>query len=90
MAINIGLIDFFRLLRHTSKKLQKVELFPWEVVDIQENLIIDLRKMAEIEMTDIYGKDLQKEFDKKLWTALDMNIEKILRGEYKGQDTTVF
>ena len=90
MAINIGLIDIFRLLGQTSKRLQKVELFPWEIVDIQENVIKDLREMAEIKMTNEKGNDLEKQFDKKLWTALDMNIEKILRGEYKGQETTVF
>ena len=90
MAINIGLIDIFRLLGQTSKRLQKVELFPWEIVDIQENVIKDLRKMSEIKMTNEKGNDLEKQFDKKLWTALDMNIEKILRGEYKGQETTVF
>ena len=65
-------------------------MFPWEIEDIQENVIKDLRKMSEIKMTNEKGNDLEKQFDKKLWTALDMNIEKILRGEYKGQETTVF
>ena len=72
MMINIGLIDIFWLLEQTSKRLQKVELCPWEI------------------MTNVNGDVLEKQLDKKLWAALDMNVEKILSGEYKGQQTTVF
>ena len=60
-------------------------MFLWEIMEIQENLIINLKKMAEIKMININGDVLEKEFDKKLWTVLDMNVEKIFRGEYKGQ-----
>ena len=88
--INLGLIDIFRLMGKASKKLQKVEIFPWEILSIQESLISSLTDIAEVKMTDQSGEEFDNQLDPKLWTALEKDVEKVLRGEYKGQDTAVF
>ena len=90
MMTNLGLMDIFRLMGQVSKALQTVELFPWEKLDIQDGLIKNLRKMAEIKLTNESGDVFEDNFDKELWLELGMKVEKILSGDYKGQDTTVF
>ena len=45
---NLGLI--FRLMGQMSKNLQTVELFPWEILEIQDGLIQNMRKMADIKL----------------------------------------
>ena len=90
MMTNLGLMDIFRLMGQVSKALQTVELFHWEILDIQDGLIKNLRKMAEIKLTNESGDVLEDNFDKELWLELGMKVEKILSGDYKGQDTTVF
>ena len=90
MMINLGLIDIFRLMGMASKELQKVEIFPWDVLGIQESLISNLRTMADLKITDESGKEFENKLNEKLWPALNKDVENILRGEYKGQDTTVF
>ena len=88
--INLGLMDIFRLVGMASKELQKVEIFPWDVLVIQESLIYNLRSMADLKITDESGKDFENKLNEKLWLALDKDVENILRGEYKGKDTNVF
>ena len=88
--IHLGLIDIFNLLGVMSKRLQKVEVFPWQIVDIQEDMIAALKKMADIKLTNEAGDIIENELDKNLWPALENNIENVLKGEYKGQETTVF
>ena len=90
MMTNLGLMDIFRLMGQVSKALQTVELFHWEILDIQDGLIKNLRKMAEIKLTNESGDVFEDNFDKELWLELGMKVEKILSGDYKGQDTTVF
>ena len=46
--------------------------------------------MADLKLTDEAGQEFEKRFDQKLWPSLDKVGEKVLSGEYKGQDTTVF
>lgn len=89
MMTNLGLIDIFKLLGKGSKRLQTVELFPWEVLDIQDGLIKDLKKMADLKLTDEAGQEFETRFDQKLWPSLDKDGEKVLRGEYKGQNTVI-
>ena len=48
MITNLGLI--FRLMGQVSKNLQTVELFPWEILEIQDGLIQNMRKMADIKL----------------------------------------
>ena len=91
MMINLGLIDIFRILGMASKRLQKVEIFPWDVLSIQEELISSLRKMATLKTTNTSEDELlENNIDEKLWPSLSKDIDNILRGEYRGQDTTVF
>ena len=70
MLINLGLIDIFRLLGQVSKKLQTVELFPWEIIGTQTDLIRALRGMAELRLTDFDGEAFEYSFDKVLWASL--------------------
>ena len=89
--VNLGLIDIFRVLGMASKSLQRVEIFPWDVLVIQEELISKLREMACIKATNVNGENFdQMSIDEKLWLSLSGDIDKVLRGEYRGQDTTVF
>ena len=90
MMTNLGLMDVFRQLGEASRKLQTVELFPWEVLDIQSGLIRILRDMAEIKLTNDAGDTFEEGFNKELWSELSVNVEKILKGEYRGQETEVF
>ena len=90
MMINLGLIDIFNLLGQISKRLQQVEIFPWEIAEIQEELILSLGQMASIKLTDDEGTVFDSEFNKNLWPVLSRDIDNILKGEYKGQNTTVF
>ena len=90
MMTNLGLIDVFRQLGQVSRNLQTVELFPWEVLEIQSGLIKTLREMSTIKLTNEAGETFENNFDRELWHDLGLNVEKVLRGEYKGQDTTVF
>ena len=55
MTINIGLTDIFTTLGKMSKRLQKVEIFPWEIIEIQEELITALQNMSELKLTDDEG-----------------------------------
>ena len=50
----------------------------------------DLKKMGELKLTDEDGDIFEKRFDEKLWANLDKDPDKILIGEYRGQDKTVF
>ena len=50
MATNLGLIDIFSLLGKMSRRLQKVELFPWEISQIQDELVSTLRQMSNIKL----------------------------------------
>ena len=90
MMVNLGLIDVFTVLGNTSKSLQKVEQFPWEILKTQNELIKTLRSMANIQLTDLTGERFEGNFDKDLWIKLNEDVEKVLSGEYKGQDTQVF
>ena len=90
MILNLGLIDIFTLLGVFSKSLQKVEQFPWEIRKTQRQLINALRKMADMRLTDEAGEVFEANFDKDLWVKLVADIENVLSGEYKGQDTQVF
>ena len=90
MMIHLGLIDIFNLLGVMSKRFQKVEVFPWQIIDIQEDMISALKNMSNIKLTNAAGDIIEKDLDKKLWPALEKNVENVLKGEYKGQETTVF
>ena len=46
--------------------------------------------MADIRLTNEGGETFEDSFNKDLWPALGLNVEKVLKGEYKGQETTVF
>ena len=90
MATNLGLIDIFSLLGQISKRLQRVELFPWDISQIQQELIVSLKKMADIRLIDDEEAVFDSELDKNYWPTLSKDLDNILRGDYKGQDTTVF
>ena len=90
MMTNLGLIDIFRQLGQVSRNMQTVELFPWEILEIQDGMIRTLRKMGDIKLTNDTGETFEDKFDKELWIELGLNVEKVLKGEYRGQDTTVF
>ena len=90
MMTNLGLMDIFKLLGKVSKRLQTVELFPLDIIEIQEGLMKDLKKMDELNPTDEVGDIFEKRFDEKLWANLDKDADEILSGEYRGQDTIIF
>ena len=92
MATNLGLIDIFSLLGKMSRRLQKVELFPWEISQIQDELVSTLRQMSNIKLIDDESDRpvFDQELDKNQWPALSKDLDNIMRGEYKGQETTVF
>ena len=90
MMINLGLIDIFRVVSMASKSLQKVEIFPWDVLSIQEELLTKLRDMASIKVAMVDSEEFENNLDENLWPSLSQDIKNILRGEYRGQDTTVF
>ena len=90
MATNLGLIDIFSLLGKMSKRLQRVELFPWEISRIQDELVATLKQMSNIKLIDDEGTVFDQELDKNQWPALSKDLNNIMRGEYKGQETTVF
>ena len=89
MLTNLGIIDIFRLLGKVSKKLQTVELFPWEIHGAQERLISNLRNMANLKLTDEDGEVFDKNFDAVYWDSLGKEVEKVISGEYKGQEASV-
>ena len=39
-------MDVFKRLGQSSKQLQTVETFPWEILEFQEDFIEDFKKMA--------------------------------------------
>ena len=88
MLINLGLIDIFALLGSISKSLQKVEQFPWQISRTQGDLIKTLRKVADIQLANEAGDMFEGHFDKNLWVRLNADIEKVLSGKYKVQDTS--
>ena len=53
-------------------------------------MIRTLRKMGNIILTDEAGDTFEANFDKDLWVKLASDIENVLSGDYKGQDTQVF
>ena len=46
--------------------------------------------MGNISLTDEAGDIFEAKFDKDLWVKLAADIENVLSGDYKGQDTQVF
>ena len=78
MMTNLGLIDIFRQLGQVSRNLQTVELFPWEILEIQDEMIRTLRKMGDIKLANDTGDTFEDKFDKKLWIDLGLNVQKIL------------
>ena len=77
MTINIGLTDIFSTLGKMSKRLQKVEIFPWEIIEIQEELITALQNMSELKLTDDEGEVLENQINKELWPGLDMDTRRV-------------
>ena len=90
MLLNLGLIDIYQDLGETSKKLQKVEQFPWDIPKIQESLLKNLQKRSEIKLADEDGNCPQDELDGKLWPALKKNMESVISCQYKGLASTIF
>ena len=73
-----------------SKRLQKVEQFPWEILKTQDELVKMLKKRAQIKLENDDTEVTENILDEKLWPNLGTNLENILNGTYKGLKTTVF
>ena len=78
MLTNLCLIDIFRQLGQVSRRRQTVELFPWEILKIQEGLIKTLRQIADIKQTNEAGDTLEEGLDDEVWVDLSLNVGKVL------------
>ena len=90
MLLNLGMIDIYQKLGIASKALQKVEQFPWEILETQQRLIKDFEERSNIQLIDEHGASTVQNIDKKIWPALRQNAEKVLSCKYKGLNTTIF
>ena len=90
MMLNLGLIDIYEQLGEASKALQKVEQFPWTILEIQRSLVESLKKRSMIKLSDENGDSTLDQIDKDLWPALGKNAANVISCKYKGLNTTIF
>ena len=74
--MNLGILDIYRLLGSTSKQLQKVQLFPWHIPKIQQQLLEHLKKMESLKLSEV------EEVDLSMWESLGAKVEDIMEDKY--------
>lgn len=90
MMLNLGMIDIYEELGETSKALQKVEQFPWTILEMQKNLVQRLEKRSMIKFSEENGDCILDELDENLCSALKKNAGKIVSCRYKGLENNNF
>ena len=90
MLLNLGMIDIYQELGEVSKALQKVEQFPWAILEIQKNLVQSLQERSKIKLSEEDEESRVDILDEKLWPVLKKNIKDVITCKYKGLDKTIF
>ena len=81
IATHLGLIDVYRELAQASCNIQKVEQFPWQVVNRLKQIIAKLRDMASCSISD--GDTTSLNF-RAHWPTLSSHIQEIRNGSFRG------
>ena len=85
--MNLGILDVYTLLGSTSKQLQKVETFPWQIPKVQQELLEELCKMEKLKLSMDEGGQLVKEIDQSVWGSLGKKIDDIMEDKYLSVQT---
>ena len=88
--LNLGILDVYHLLASASKKLQKVEVFPWQIPLIQQQLVEDLKKMEDLRLSMDMESERVVEIDKSVWQSLGARIDDIMDDKYTTAQAPLF
>ena len=88
--LNLGILDVYHLLASASKKLQKVEQFPWQIPKVQLQLVEDLKKMEDLRLGMEMDSERVIEIDKSVWQSLGARIQDIMDDKYISAQAPLF
>ena len=85
------MIDIYNAIAKKSCRLKKVDVLPWEVVAIPENVIEELKRMIrELEELGTGTYEMNHHTNVEAfasWPTLSRNIDTISEGKFKGIST---
>ena len=86
---NLGIQDIYRLLGSSSKELQTVEQFPWNIPKLQQKLLRQLEKMECLKLCMDDDTEELEEIDQTVWECLGDKIDDILNDKYVSVQTVL-